>query len=96
MTITYDNGSEFALHKMIERDTGAKVYFADKSKPQQRGANENVNGLLRQYFPKGSSFATITDKDVQRAVRKLNNRPRKRLNYLTPQQVFNGAFQELI
>jgi IS30 family transposase len=87
-TITYDNGSEFALHKMIEKTTGAKVYFADPGKPNQRGANENVNGLLRQYFPKGSSFATITEEDVQKAVRKLNNRPRKRLNYLTPEQVF--------
>jgi len=91
LTITYDNGSEFALHKMIEEDTGALVCFADKGKPQQRGANENVNGLLRQYFPKGSSFATITDKDVKRAVRKLNNRPRKRLNYLTPREVFEGV-----
>lgn len=91
ITITYDNGSEFALHKMIERDTGALVYFADKGKPQQRGANENANGLLRQYFPKGSSFASITNKDVQRAVHKLNSRPRKRLNYLTPQQVFKGV-----
>jgi len=91
LTITYDNGSEFALHKMIEEDTGALVCFADKGKPQQRGANENINGLLRQYFPKGSSFATIEDKDVQRAVRRLNNRPRKRLNYLTPQQVFKGV-----
>lgn len=90
-TITYDNGSEFALHKMIEQSTGAFVYFADKGKPQQRGSNENVNGLLRQYFPKGSSFATITDKDVQRAVKKINNRPRKRLNYLTPHQVFLGV-----
>jgi IS30 family transposase len=95
-TITYDNGSEFALHKMIERDTNAFVYFADKGKPQQRGTNENTNGLMRQYFPKGSSFATITDKDVQRAVRRLNNRPRKRLNYLTPLQVFTVASQVLI
>ncbi len=91
LTITYDNGSEFAEHKFIEQETGALVYFADKGKPQQRGANENINGLLRQYFPKGSSFATITDKDVKRAVRKLNNRPRKRLGYLTPHQVFNGV-----
>lgn len=90
-TITYDNGSEFALHKMIEKDTKALVCFADSGKPQQRGANENTNGLLRQYFPKGSSFATITNKDVQRAVHKLNSRPRKRLNYLTPQQVFRGV-----
>lgn len=90
-TITYDNGSEFAYHKMIEKSTGAHVYFADPGKPHQRGANENVNGLLRQYFPKGSSFATITDSDVQKAVAKLNNRPRKRLNYLTPNQVFKGV-----
>jgi len=96
-TITYDNGSEFALHKMIEKATGAMVYFADPGKPQQRGANENVNGLLRQYFPKGSSFASITNKDVQRVVGKLNSRPRKRLNYLTPQQVFKeGAVDVLI
>lgn len=90
-TITYDNGSEFAFHKMIERATHAKVYFADPGKPNQRGANENVNGLLRQYFPKGSSFATITDNDVQKAVRKINSRPRKRLNYLTPEQVFKSV-----
>jgi IS30 family transposase len=90
-TITYDNGSEFALHKMIEKSTGAQIYFADPGKPHQRGANENVNGLLRQYFPKGSSFANITNEDVQRAVRKLNNRPRKRLSYLTPNQVFNAC-----
>ena len=96
-TITYDNGSEFALHKMIEKATGAAVYFADPGKPQQRGANENVNGLLRQYFPKGSSFASITNKDVQRVVRKLNSRPRKRLSYSTPQQVFKeGAVDVLI
>lgn len=90
-TITYDNGSEFALHRMIEKVTNAKVYFADPGKPNQRGANENVNGLLRQYFPKGSSFVTITDSDVRKAVWKINNRPRKRLNYLTPEQVFKGV-----
>lgn len=85
-SITYDNGSEFALHQMIERDTKATVYFADPGSPHQRGANENTNGLLRQYFPKGSTFGTINNSDVQRAVRKLNNRPRKRLNYLTPRE----------
>lgn len=90
-TITYDNGSEFALHQMIEKATKSKVYFADPGKPHQRGANENVNGLLRQYFPKGSSFASITDSDVQKVVRKINSRPRKRLNYLTPKQVFKGV-----
>jgi IS30 family transposase len=85
-SITYDNGSEFALHQLIERDCNTTVYFADPGAPHQRGANENCNGLLRQYFPKGSSFATITNSDVQKAVTKLNNRPRKRLNYLTPRE----------
>ena len=85
-SITYDNGTEFALHKLIERDTKATVYFADPGKPHQRGTNENTNGLLRQYFPKGSAFATIRDCDVSRAVQQLNNRPRKRLNYLTPRE----------
>jgi IS30 family transposase len=64
---------------MIERDTGATVYFADPGASHQRGANENCNGLLRQYFPTGSAFASISNSDVQRTV----NRPRKRLNYLT-------------
>jgi IS30 family transposase len=90
-TITYDNGSEFAFHRMIENVTNAKVYFADPGKPNQRGANENANGLLRQYFPKGSSFARISDSDVQKAVRRINSRPRKRLNYLTPEQVFKSV-----
>ena len=89
-SITYDNGSEFALHKMIERDTGALVYFADAGSPHQRGTNENTNGLVRDYFPKGTSFASITNSDVQRVVRILNNRPRKRLNYLTPREVFEN------
>lgn len=86
VSITYDNGSEFALHRLIERDTKATVYFADPGKPHQRGTNENTNGLLRQYFPKGSAFGMITNSDVQRAVMRLNNRPRKRLNYLTPRE----------
>lgn len=90
-SITYDNGSEFALHKLIERDCDTTVYFADLGSPHQRGANENCNGLLRQYFPKGSSFVSITNTDVQRAVNRLNNRPRKRLNYLTPREVFENG-----
>jgi IS30 family transposase len=89
-SITYDNGSEFALHKMIERDTGALVYFADAGCPHQRGTNENTNGLLRDYLPKGTSFASITNNDVQRIVRVINDRPRKRLNYLTPREVFEN------
>jgi IS30 family transposase len=90
-SVTYDNGSEFALHRMIERDVNTTVYFADAGSPYQRGTNENTNGLVRDYFPKGTSFATITNTDVQRVVRILNDRPRKRLNYLTPREVFENG-----
>jgi len=87
-SITYDNGSEFAAFEKIEEDIHTRVYFAYPGKPQQRGCNENANGLLRQFFPKGSSFATITQRDVERVVVLINNRPRKRLGYRTPLEVF--------
>ena len=88
-TITYDNGSEFAAFEGIERDIGTRVYFAYPGKPHQRGCNENANGLLRQFFPKGSSFATVSQRDVDEAVVFINNRPRKRLGYRTPLEVFS-------
>lgn len=87
-TLTVDNGSEFAQFKKFEKKTGLKIYFADPYSAWQRGANENTNGLLRQYFPKGSSFKKVTDADVVTAVKRLNNRPRKCLNYRTPHEVF--------
>jgi len=87
-TITYDNGSEFAEHEMIEKETGMNIYFANAYHSWERGTNENWNGLLRQYFPKGTDFDTVSQKEIDRAVREINNRPRKRLNYLTPYQVF--------
>ena len=87
-TITYDNGSEFAAFQCIEKDTHAKVYFAYPGKPYQRGTNENSNGLLRQFFPKRSSFVTVKQRDVDEAVALINNRPRKRLDYRTPLEVF--------
>jgi IS30 family transposase len=83
-TITYDNGSEFAGHEMIERNTGVDVYFAYPYHSWERGCNENANGLLRQFFPKKTKFGTITQQDIQKAVGLINHRPRKRLNYLTP------------
>jgi IS30 family transposase len=87
-TLTLDNGSEFADFKKLEKRTGLNIYFADPYSAWQRGVNENTNGLLRQYFPKGMNFRTIEDEDVSEAVRRLNNRPRKRLGYRTPQEVF--------
>jgi IS30 family transposase len=87
-TETLDNGLEFSEYELMERETGMTIYFAYPYHSWERGTNENFNGLLRQYFPKGSNFATVTQKDVSRAVRELNHRPRKRLNYLTPYEVF--------
>lgn len=85
---TDDNGMEFAEHELTERALGMKIYFALPYHSWERGTNENWNGLLRQFFPKGSLFAMVTQGEVDRAVRNLNHRPRKRLNYLTPHEVF--------
>ena len=85
---TDDNGSEFADHEETASRLGMHIYFALPYHSWERGTNENWNGLLRQFFPKGMAFATITQRDVDRAVHNLNNRPRKRLNYLTPNEVF--------
>lgn len=87
-TLTVDNGSEFAQFKEQEEKTGFEIYFAKPYAAWQRGVNENTNGLLRQYFPKGSNFKKVTDDKVQETVKRLNNRPRKCLNYRTPQEVF--------
>lgn len=87
-TETLDNGTEFSEYELMERETGIKIFFAYPYHSWERGTNENFNGLLREYFPKGSPFATVTQKDVNRAIRELNHRPRKRLNYLTPYEVF--------
>jgi IS30 family transposase len=87
-TETLDNGIEFSEYELMEKETGIAIYFAYPYHSWERGSNENFNGLLRQFFPKGSSFATVTQKDVDRAIRNLNHRPRKRLGYLTPYEVF--------
>lgn len=87
-TITSDNGREFANHQSVEQKLKARFYFAHPFAAWERGTNENTNGLVRQYFPKGSDFSKLTERDIQRAMTRLNNRPRKRLNYQTPQRVF--------
>jgi transposase, IS30 family len=88
ITITADNGKEFAGHEKIKAALNANVYFAHPYSSWERGLNENTNGLIRQYFTKGSSFENITDKDVDEVMEKLNHRPRKTLNYKTPHAVF--------
>lgn len=90
-TLTLDNGKEFAAFKKIEDKTGLDVYFADPYSPWQRGTNENTNGLLRQYLPKGSDLRLISDEQLASVVKKINNRPRKCLNYRTPHEVFFGS-----
>ena len=90
MTMTSDNGKEFAEHKKIARKLNAKFYFAHPYASWERGLNENTNGLIRQYFPKGSDFTNITQKEINRAMNRLNNRPRKCLGIKTPNQVFLG------
>jgi IS30 family transposase len=87
-TVTADNGKEFAGHEKITEALGADVYFAHPYCSWERGLNENTNGLIRQYFTKGSSFENITDADVEVVMNKLNHRPRKTLNFKTPHAVF--------
>ncbi len=90
-TLTVDNGKEFAGFKMIEEKTGLSVYFADPYSAWQRGCNENTNGLLRQYFPKGSDLSSLSRFELASAVKRLNHRPRKCLGYQSPHEVFTAA-----
>lgn len=88
-TLTMDNGSEWAGYKLIERRLNTKIYFADPRSPWQRGSNENINGLVRWFFPKGYDFTAVNDQQVELVQNIINDRPRKCLNWLTPRQVFN-------
>lgn len=89
-TLTYDNGKEFALHQEIDKDLQSNGYFAHPYHSWERGLNENTNGLIRQFFPKGKDLSEVTDEEIQRVMDKLNNRPRKCLGFKTPNQVFFG------
>lgn len=100
-TYTADNGKEFASHEKIVEDLGGAFYFAKPYHSWERGLNEHTNGLVRQYFPKGTDFTILTHEEVAEVERRLNNRPRKILNFKTPAKVFSlltgltpsGAFQ---
>jgi transposase, IS30 family len=91
-TITSDNGKEFSEHEEIAQQLQADFYFCHPYSSWERGVNENTNGLIRQYFPKQTEFATITEMDIQAAQEKLNHRPRKTLDYQTPDEAY---FKEL-
>ena len=87
-SITFDNGTEFARCYRLEKHLGLKLYFADPGCPHQRGTNENTNGLIRQYFPKGTNFRDISHCQVREVEKLLNNRPRACLGFRTPAEVF--------
>jgi len=88
-TITTDNGLEFAQHKKVSKALKCDFYFCDPYSSWQRGLNENINGLIRQYIPKGSSFENISKKQIKEIEDKLNHRPRKSLGWKTPYEVFH-------
>ena len=89
ITLTLDNGTEFLGFKELEKQMGVKVYFADPHAPWQRGSNENINDLVRFFFPKGTNFNQVSDCQLETVLNLINNRPRKCLRFLSPYEVLH-------
>lgn len=88
LTLTYDRGKEMAQHKLFTRETKMQVYFAHPQSPWERGTNENTNGLLRQYFPKGTDFSAVSRRQIKWVQNRMNGRPRKVIGFQTPYEAF--------
>ena len=94
-TITWDRGKELSGHAQFTLETGTRVFFADPHSPWQRPTNENTNGVLRQYFPKGTDLSRWSANDLEAVAHTLNNRPRKVLGWRTPAEVFDEQLRSL-
>lgn len=94
LTMTHDNGSEIMKHEDITASVGITVYCAEPYSSWQRGLNERMNGMLRRYFPKGTDFSKISPEEIAKAVEKINNSPRRSLNFLTPKEVFHWKIKD--
>lgn len=95
-SLTWDQGAEMSQHARLRAETGLRIYFCEPRSPWQRGTNENTNGLLRQYFPKGTDFSRYGVDELQAVATELNNRPRKALGWRTPAEAFNACLSSSV